>query len=185
MTNDPRFRPWPIIWLEDPNKEYPVVRLDDPTYATALSAFAINCVDVVAYNDAAKCIYLVERAVYPAKHLWWFGGRLCTGESYQDCAVRTLLREIGTAVDPNRLGYLGEERFVWATRKQEPIDGGSDTTSHICAIELAAEELYEIEKRLDPEEYVAHSLEPFTRKQLEDEHVHPVIIATYGKLFPV
>lgn len=85
-------------------------------YRIAIEHTPVLCVDVVL-RDAAGQYVLFRRNNEPLKgQPWVCGGRVHKGEMAQDAAIRKLRDELGLAVTPQELRFVGyyEEQFEFS-----------------------------------------------------------------------
>jgi ADP-ribose pyrophosphatase YjhB (NUDIX family) len=114
-------------------------RLGDREYSRVLNSIVITCVDVILLNTKGEML-LGKRSYHPAKTWWIAGGRMRPGESFEEAAVRNIKRELGLIIAPERFSYLGTYSFVWAIRRQPPVENGSHCVSITMTLKVTDEE---------------------------------------------
>lgn len=162
------------------------IYLSDPTYAAAMRALVIVCVNVLLISQARPTIYLAKRIIEPMPGWWMVGGRVYAGRDFQEEARLYLRRDTGLEVAAERLELVSIHRYFWAKRQQEPQDAGSDKLAFIYRIELSEEEIASASSHLRAEEYeLALGLQEFDRPRLEKERVHQAIVDLYNQIFQI
>src|SRR3989344_943209 len=90
----------PKLYVEEPGKVYPPVRLEEAEYAKAIQSLIVVCTDIGIIDVNSETIYLARRASRPANGWWWFiGGGRRGGGAGREAAPRCFKRE-------NRLFFL-------------------------------------------------------------------------------
>ena len=117
--------------------------LSDEDYAKVLDNVVITCVDICVVNMEGK-ILLGKRTWYPLPDWFIIGGRMKTGESFNEAASRNIKRELGLNISPDRFERLWEYSMAWAKRAQSPQENGSHTVSIAMLLKLYPHEEMEI-----------------------------------------
>ncbi len=126
-------------------------RLGDEAYAQAIDSLVIACVDIILL-DAKGEMLLGKRSYYPAKGWWIVGGRMRPGESFEEAAARNVKRELGLEISTERFSCLGLYSFVWAIRRQPPVENGSHTISVTMTLAVTDSEKAEVHPNEEYEE---------------------------------
>lgn len=92
----------------------------DEGYAEALSSKVIQCVDIVIHDPRRDTILLGTRQQEPHAGDWVIGGGMRAGESVTDAAHRNMERELHVSIDDSLLTRVGDYKFIWDSRAQEP-----------------------------------------------------------------
>jgi ADP-ribose pyrophosphatase YjhB (NUDIX family) len=145
------------------------VRMDQEAYSQALDSLVITCTDILATNNGQ--VLLAKRARHPQKDWWVLGGRMVTGETFAESAVRCVKSEAGLETTPERYKFLTVYNAAWKMRAHPPAEHGTQTVSILLTIGLTDDERshirlndeYEDQKWLTPAEILA------------DTDLHPAI----------
>jgi ADP-ribose pyrophosphatase YjhB (NUDIX family) len=175
----------PTTYPENPDAKMPPVRLSEENFAVAMESFTIVGTDVLFVNRARKTIFLAHRIALPLQGFWMIGGRMFAGEPEFDSMRRIVKRETSLELPIDRFELVTFNRYLWATRAQEPHDKGSDNLCYTFIAELSPEEIAIASHHLDPDEYdAAAGLTEFDAARLEASDVHQAIKDPYALVFP-
>jgi len=172
-----------MLIYQDPDFKLQPIYLNDAEYEQAMRAFIILCSDVVFINHAQRIVYLAERIVEPVKGLWWIGGRVLRGETFETAAVRKIHEECGIKVAEDRLKFVEIIRHMSAMRKQHPQNVGADTMTFTYFVEIQPEEVVEANLALSPTEYAPASLLPYDVSRLKEIGVHQQVLDICSLIF--
>lgn len=151
--------------------------LTEEVYRAAMTSLIIVCVDVLLINKARKSVYLAKRIVDPLPIRWMIGGRLRKGESASSGIVRKCLEETGIEFSPERFSFLAMHRYILGSRKQEPVEEGSDSLAYTFVLEPTKEELEQMAMGLDKNEYsIPEGFMELTLQELAENNIHTAII---------
>lgn len=103
----------------------------DEAYAEALSGKVIQCIDIAVVDLETERILLGSRDQEPHSGDWVIGGAMRAGESAAEAAQRHMGRELKMQTDSSDFKEVGNYKFVWDSRAQEPIanEKGEPVTS--------------------------------------------------------
>ena len=175
----------PTTYIEDPSIAMQPVRLSDGDFAAAMESFTIVGTDVLFVNRTNQTIYLAQRIALPLQGFWMIGGRMFAGENEFESMKRTVKRETSLDLPTDRFELITVNRYLWATRAQEPHDKGSDNLCYTFVAELTPDELAVASHNLDRDEYDASAgLTEFDAAHLEASNVHQAIKDLYALIFP-
>ena len=156
----------PKLYVEEPGKVYPPVRLEEAEYAKAIQSLIVVCTDIGIIDVNSETIYLARRASRPANGWWWFiGGRSRVGETELESAQRCFKRETGLFIETKRFDFICMNRYFFKDRQQTPQEFGCDSLCYTLSIQLTREERDQI--TLDPREYFNGGLKAFHYKDLQ------------------
>jgi len=174
----------PKFYPIDPNFTMPRRALSDDIYRAAMESLIIVVADVLFIDRTNKTIYLATRKAKPIQSEWLIGGRLFASEHAVEGLRRIVKRETSLDLAPERLTFLGMNRYLCPDRQQHPQDKGSDSLSFTYIAELSQEERATAAGNLHPDEYIADiGLEEFDMKKLTERNVHPALIDMHRTLF--
>ncbi len=167
---------------QDPDHTMQPKFLSEAVYAEAMESMVIVNTDVVIIDPATRSLYLAKRKALPHSDWWIIGGRVMAGEPLEQAATRNFVRETKLQVSPESFRFITLYRYLWSQRSQEPQDAGSDNLAFTYALELSADQIKSIS--LDATEYGSEGLHKFNQEALQANHVHPMLIDLYRRIFP-
>ena len=174
----------PVLYAEQTAIPLPRKFLTEGAYADALEAFVLVCTDCVFVNTNRQTFYLAKRKSKPMSDWWFIGGRSFAGEYEGDSMCRSLKRETGLDIDPDRLKFVTMKRYVFKDRQQFPQDKGCDSLCYIFALQVTDEEIAIANAHLDSDEYdVEDGLREFGKAELESTAVFSPIVDLYEHIF--
>jgi ADP-ribose pyrophosphatase YjhB (NUDIX family) len=139
--------------FQDPDRQNPKApsdRLSSDLYSQALDHLVIACIDILLTHQSQ--IFLAKRQSPPRPSWWIIGGRMAAGESPLAAAHRKLLEEVGLAISPDRLSYIGAYSTCFSTRQQPPQHHGLHSLNLTYQVELTPPEKAALD--LSPTEYL-------------------------------
>lgn len=172
-----------MLIYQDPDFKLQPVRVSDIEYERAMRAFVILCADVVFVNRELCLIYLAERIVEPVKGLWWIGGRVLRGETFETAAVRKIHEECGIKISEDRLKFIEIIRHMSAVRKQHPQNIGADTMTFTYYVEIQPDEIVAANLALSPTEYTPASLLPYDVSRIKEVGVRQQVLDICSRIF--
>lgn len=113
--------------------------MDDSTYAKALDAIVLTCVDIALIKQGK--VLLGKRTRHPQPDWWVVGGRMRAGETFTASAQRLLKKELGLEITAARLSPLTVFSTGWRQRAFEPVNNGTHTVSVLMTAEISNEEV--------------------------------------------
>jgi ADP-ribose pyrophosphatase YjhB (NUDIX family) len=143
--------------------------MDDVTYAKALDAIVVACVDIALTKNGQ--ILLGKRTRHPQPDWWIVGGRMRAGETFAKAAVRLLYNELRTPITPERLVPLTVFAAAWNQRAFEPVSNGTHTLSVVMTVEVSDEEAQNMRFN---DEYSDHGWTNFATIA-GNEQLHPAV----------
>ena len=175
----------PVLYRENPNVVIPHKFIkDDTAYGEALEAFVLVCTDCLFINKKRQTIFLAKRKSKPLSEWWMIGGRIFAGEEEKTAMCRSLKRETGLEISPERLKFLTMKRYLFKDRQQQPQDKGCDSLCYTFGLEVTDDEIEIVKSNLDVAEYDRTlGLQEFDPDRLTAENVFPPIIDLYEEVF--
>lgn len=141
--------------------------LSEAAQREVLDGRPILCVDVLFVDYAARQLLLPKRIARPAEGLWFVGGMIKRNTPPEQAAVKVVERETGTAINPEKLSFVGASWFEWDYRQDAPSENGRVDFNLCYAYEPSNQECEAIAAHLDPHEYdSAHGLQAYGRDAL-------------------
>lgn len=119
--------------------------VEDGAYAEALSGKVIQCVDIMIYDPAKGQVLIGRRDQEPHSGDWVIGGGMRAGETVADAAARNMKRELHVDIDKARLSEVGNYKFIWDSRAQNPTLNEAGESVVSCHMSSTLE-LYPIDK---------------------------------------
>jgi len=147
-------------------------------------------VDILFIDRKAKCVLLPKRIAKPAEGLWFVGGMVKRSMPPLDMAVKIVLSETGTVIDPEQLEYVNASWFEWDYRKDAPSENGRVDFNLCYAYEPTGAEIESISNKLTDKEYdTTHGLKPYSRAELilalkGESACKQAIVDYFDQLFP-
>ncbi|WP_433087560.1 NUDIX domain-containing protein [Dactylosporangium sp. CA-052675] len=121
-------------------RDVPDFGLPETDYGRALDNMVQANVDVIVHTSRGD-VLLGYRKDMPLRDMFWvFGGRMKLGETLIDTAVRGLSREVGLAVDRDRLVVDNVYNVMWGTRTAPPEEHGFQTLLTLMKYECSDSE---------------------------------------------
>jgi ADP-ribose pyrophosphatase YjhB (NUDIX family) len=121
------------VTVSDPELTIPHFNSFVPSsaYAEALSGKVIQCVDIMVYSPDTNEVLIGRRDQEPHAGDWVIGGGMKAGETVAQAAARNMQRELGEDINKDLLQEVGDYKFVWDTRAQDPTvnQSGDEVTS--------------------------------------------------------
>lgn len=149
--------------------------LSQEQYGAALDNLVVACVDVaIVYRGD---VLLLKRAYNPQKDWWILGGRIFTGESPKEAAVRHVSKDLNINIVAHRFTYLFHFYANWKIRRHEPETNGTHTHSSVFMAELAESEYNSITLG---NEYINSKLVKVD--SLTDDNYHPMFKELHSAL---
>lgn len=102
--------------------------MDDPEYARILDCVVVACVDAVLLDPQGRML-IGKRSREPQPDDWIIGGRMQTGQTFEEAARKNIERELSIKLESERYSYVGTYNLVWSNRAQAPVENGCYTVS--------------------------------------------------------
>ena len=175
---------YPKLYQEDPGHQILSGHMSDDAYKEALDSMVVVCVDAVLIDEEKQIFYLPRRKQKPMDSWWVIGGRLPAGVFPEVGMQKKFKAETGLQIEKDRFNFVCMNRYLFKDRQQEPQNHGADSLSYTYYLVPTQQELEAISSSLEENEYdTEQKLKSFSRQELVEEKVHPMLIDLWDKIF--
>ena len=115
-------------------------RLNDEEYGLALDSLVKACGDFLLKDPRNGKVLLGKRKVFPQPDFWFLGGRMQPVESPEAAASRSVKRELGIEIAPDKFITVAYWSGCWSMRQQQPQENGTADISCVMTTDLTPEQ---------------------------------------------
>ncbi|MFH1671763.1 MAG: NUDIX domain-containing protein [Candidatus Portnoybacteria bacterium] len=122
--------------------------VDPPIYGEIVRNNVVRgCVDCLVSNENGR-ILLGKRVIDPWPDWYTFGGRMVPGESPEEACARTIKRDLGLEVSPDRFAFIDVLSNAFDRRQEPPQENGCHDLNlfHLIIVDEKEATLIKMEK---------------------------------------